>query len=110
MYEELVDVGIWEHFYRPRLIAAGAPDDDVNVPAWGDLRHLRNDIVHHRGTASSDNAGRCTVLSHWTVIGDPIQITPTHVAEFMRMVGLGDPRDGVPPRPPVWELLNKRMT
>ena len=43
---------LWEHQYRPALATAlGIAIDDVKVDALGDLRHMRNDIVHCDGTA-----------------------------------------------------------
>lgn len=49
---------------------------------WGDLRLLRNSIVHNRGIASSDVA-RCKLIK-WFKPGDPISITP----EYMRAIFL----------------------
>jgi hypothetical protein len=49
---------------------------------WGDLRILRNAIVHKRGVATSD-VGRCRLIK-WFKPGDPITLT----AEHMRMIFL----------------------
>ena len=49
---------------------------------WGDIRRLRNSIVHNRGIANSDVAG-CKLI-RWFKPGDPILITP----EYMRAIFL----------------------
>ena len=52
----------------------------------GDLRHMRNDIVHHRGVASADHTGRCRVL-HWQQVDQQISIGLPHVEQFMGLFG-----------------------
>src|SRR5205823_655904 len=49
---------------------------------WGDIRALRQSIVHNRGIATSDIER--TRLIKWFHQGDPIAITPEH----MRMMFL----------------------
>lgn len=49
---------------------------------WGDLRLLRNSIVHNKGIATSRVAG-CKLIK-WFKPGDPISITP----EYMRAIFL----------------------
>ena len=49
---------------------------------WGDLRLLRNSIVHNQGVAISD-VTRCKLI-RWFKPGDPISITP----EYMRAIFL----------------------
>ncbi len=49
---------------------------------WGDLRLLRNSIVHNQGIATSD-VTRCKLI-RWFKPGDPISITP----EYMRAIFL----------------------
>jgi hypothetical protein len=69
----------WELAYRPRFAALfGVAENCVRSDLFGDLRHLRNDIVHHGGIATSGNAGRCSVL-HGLVPGDPIHLTNAHM-------------------------------
>ena len=41
---------------------------------WGDLRHLRQSIVHNQGVATSDVV-RCRLI-RWFSPGEPISITP----------------------------------
>ena len=49
---------------------------------WGDIRHLRNSIVHNRGIAT-EKVGGCKLIK-WFQPGDPISISP----ERMRAVFL----------------------
>ena len=73
----------WEHEYRPRLAAAhGCDAGDIKVPVIGDLRLMRNDIIHHHAIATSSNSGRCQVLRHWVTIGDAIDLGPEQLAEL----------------------------
>jgi len=75
----------WEHEYRPRLASAhGCPPSDLQYPLLGDLRRLRNDIVHHRGVATQANTGRCEVV-HWFSPGDTILVKAEYLAEFMAL-------------------------
>lgn len=77
----------WEHYYRPTIAEAiGCEPDDVHHDLFGDLRCLRHDILHARGHATLDNAGRCIRLGHWVVIGQQIQIRNARIDEFMHML------------------------
>ncbi len=44
---------------------------------WGDIRRLRQSIVHNRGVATSD-VTRCKLIS-WFKPGDTISLTPQHM-------------------------------
>jgi hypothetical protein len=64
----------WEDEFRPRLAAARAvPVDEVRDPVLGDLRLMRNDIIHHRGLAMATNSERRTRLN-WFADGDVMLI------------------------------------
>jgi hypothetical protein len=77
----------WQEVYRPRLAAAhGCAKADLRYPVLGDLRHLRNDVVHHRGVATTHNTGRCSVLSHWFKAGDVIRLRDEHFVEFRSLL------------------------
>jgi hypothetical protein len=84
----------WEHWVRSRLATAhGVRKRQIKVDMFGDLRLIRNDIIHNGGTASANRSGKCLVLK-WFVPGHPIAITAKHVAEFMERVSfeeLGKP-------------------
>jgi hypothetical protein len=76
---------LWEHEYRPRLAAMrGCSIEEIQHPLLGDLRLLRNDVVHHRGIASQGETGRCELVT-WFQVGDPIQLKAEHFEEFMRL-------------------------
>ena len=77
----------WQEVHRPRLAAAhGCGKGDLRYPVLGDLRHLRNDVVHHNGTATAQNTGKCVVLGHWFATGDVIRLTDEHFVEFRALV------------------------
>jgi hypothetical protein len=79
----------WEHYFRSRFAEAlGCSRDDVRVPLMGDMRHLRHDVLHHRGVATEEHTGRCEVLKDWFAAGEMILIDTKKVAQFMRHVGL----------------------
>lgn len=68
----------WEADLRGRLAAAhGCSINDIQASFFGDLRHLRHDIVHHRGNASAEHATRCegALLNRQLAVGDPIFLT-----------------------------------
>lgn len=85
-----------DYLRREYVIAKGHLDpDESNVSVvqarlrehaghdlWGDLRLLRNSIVHNQGIATSDVTG-CKLI-RWFKPGDPITITP----EYMRAIFL----------------------
>lgn len=76
---------LWDEEYRPRLAAAhGVAPDLVRADLLGDLRLLRNDVVHHREVASTGNTGRCKLLGHWFRIGDRMILKNAHVEEFVQ--------------------------
>lgn len=73
----------WEHHFRPNLAKAhGCHPDDVKHPLLGDLRRLRNDVVHHGGVVSPGNTGGCEVL-RWFAKDDRIRLKAEHFQEFM---------------------------
>jgi hypothetical protein len=79
----------WEHNFRRRLATAhGVDESQITAPVLGDLRHLRNDVVHHHGIATAENTGKCLVLRHWVAVGDPIRLSGEHFDELMRIFPL----------------------
>ncbi len=76
----------WEHDFRQRLaVAHGVEHDSIVVPLFGDLRLLRHDVLHCRGIATSDHAGRCQLL-RWFQVGDEIQIRGDHHLDFVAQI------------------------
>lgn len=56
----------WETRYRSTIAdALGLKVDDLKVPLIGDLRRLRNDIVHSRGRISKETAAKIEVMTHF---------------------------------------------
>lgn len=66
----------WDAEFRQRIAAAhGVRQQVVQVDFFGDLRHLRNDIVHHRGTATRENSAKCeTILNRRLADNEPIYL------------------------------------
>lgn len=88
----------WQEAFRPRLAALhGCAKGDLRYPVLGDLRHLRNDVVHHAGVATAQNTGRCVVLGQWFAEGDVIRLSDDHFVEFRAL--LPWERMALPPRP-----------
>jgi hypothetical protein len=78
----------WEHNFRPRFAAAlGTPLEEVKDDLMGDIRLLRNDVIHHHGIATKDHSGRCKLL-RWFEPGERILITYEQVFDFMVRAGL----------------------
>ena len=80
--------GIWEHNYRDimRNMYAGDGGFQPQLDALGDLRHIRNDIVHNNSVASKGSSGQCKVL-RWFKPGDKITLELRHVLDFLNQIG-----------------------
>ena len=66
----------WESAFRKRFAAAlGVPWNAVIDPMMGDIRRLRNDIVHHSALATREEFGKCEILGHWAKVGEPIVLS-----------------------------------
>ena len=59
-----------------------AAGNDGDCDLFGDLRHLRNDIVHHDSVAASGNAGKCKILTHFQP-GDQVFLEPEDFVVIM---------------------------
>jgi hypothetical protein len=56
----------WDARYRSAIAnVLGLKVDDLKVPLVGDLRRLRNDIVHGRGRISKETAAKLEVMTHF---------------------------------------------
>ncbi|MEV0081158.1 hypothetical protein AB0H58_32495 [Nocardia neocaledoniensis] len=74
---------IWEEDYRHRLADAhGCKARDFQIPFFGDLRKLRNDVAHRGGIARADGAGSCEILQ-WFDTGEPIVLDHTHFRDVV---------------------------
>ncbi len=79
---------MWEDEMRGRLATAqGIAHDDVKHPILGDLRLIRNDVVHKRGIATSEWTERCSTV-RWFSVGDDVFIDNWMVTEVMDAFGL----------------------
>ena len=86
--EELYNT-IWEGQYRKQLEDAlksqGVVLDRVNNQTLGDIRLIRNDLVHNRRIAN--RSARCEVLK-WFAEGDHMSLRIAHVLDFLNHMGL----------------------
>ncbi len=77
----------WNDHYRALIAKAlGIEKNELKDAAMADINRMRNDIVHHRGIASTGNTGRCEAL-RWFEVGEPLHILPVHVSELMSYMG-----------------------
>jgi hypothetical protein len=68
-----------EPYYRPAFADANGVDKkQVRSEVMGDIRNLRNDVIHHRGIATAKNTGKCKILTKLSV-GDMILLRPEDV-------------------------------
>ena len=68
----------WEREFRPLFAKlCDLPVKSVKSDLFGDLRHLRNDVVHHRAVATASNSGKCKLLGFFET-GDVINLVAEH--------------------------------
>ncbi len=80
---------LWEGKFRNEL-KAGFKGPGIIRPegdAIGDLRLIRNDLIHNHGVASEEYSGKCTVLK-WFEPGEDIVLGMRHVFDFLNQMGL----------------------
>ena len=85
--------GIWENNYRNKIKEAFEGDRLIRpeIKALGDLRYIRNDLLHtEAGVASAERTGKCEVLN-WFEPGDRITLEIRHVLDFLNQVGALSP-------------------
>lgn len=74
--------GFWEDCFRGQIAACcGKQKDDLKLDVMGDIRLLRNSIIHHRGVALK-NVEACKLLK-WFREGDAMILTPQHFEELI---------------------------
>jgi len=89
----------WEHCHRDKIRDAlkqspptiYEPQEmfhQVNpvLTVMGDLRHIRNDMLH-KGVATTDDIAKCEILK-WFEVGEPIVFHFNHVMDFLNQLGL----------------------
>ena len=79
---------IWDSQYR-NVMRDRLEGSDIIPPEAGpigDLRLIRNDLVHNGAVASAARTGRCTVLK-WFRLGEDIVLGMRHVLDFLNQIG-----------------------
>ncbi|HZQ46824.1 MAG TPA: hypothetical protein VFC07_07435, partial [Verrucomicrobiae bacterium] len=56
----------WEHEYRPKLAEALglANPNELRMPLFGEIRELRNDVLHHHGVVTRETVKKLLVFSN----------------------------------------------
>jgi len=76
---------IWEEKYRRTLTSqSGVALGEISSDIMGDLRLLRNSIIHNKGIAGSD-VGKCKVIQRFAP-GDAITLTKSDMNEIIRAI------------------------
>ena len=79
---------LWENCYRKELKEAlGRNAIRPELEAFGDLRRIRNDLLHNNGYASGNHCGKCTLLT-WFTPGKPTVFAVRHVLDFLNQIGV----------------------
>lgn len=74
----------WEDHFRALLATAlGVASNTIQIDVMGDLRLIRNSIIHNGQVATHETA-RCKVIK-WFQPGDPIQFTQDQFEELVRI-------------------------
>ncbi|MGD0577956.1 MAG: hypothetical protein ABSC08_03410 [Bryobacteraceae bacterium] len=77
----------WESRYRASIAdALGIKADDLKVPIMGDLRRLRNDIVHCVAVVQRETAAKLEVLTQFRE-GDTVRFSDADVWGMMQHIG-----------------------
>jgi hypothetical protein len=77
----------WEDEYRPRLSSvAGVPLSDVRSDIMGDLRILRNSILHHKGLLTATEHGKLRVIRELFQPGLRISVPYEHMHRIFGLV------------------------
>ena len=80
---------LWENRNRRELRASFQADDAIapEMDALGDLRHIRNDLLHNNRIASAEQARKCVVLK-WFRSGERMALGTRHVLDFLNQTGV----------------------
>ena len=77
----------WESRYRASIAAAlGIRSGDLNLPIMGDLRRLRNDIVHRGAVIQRETAEKLEVLTQFKE-GETVHFSDVEVWDMMKHIG-----------------------
>ena len=77
--------GRWEHDFRPKVAKAlGVELEKVRSDVMGDIRRIRNDVVHNRGIASNEHSAKVRLLTDWVTVGDEIRVGEAQVIDLRK--------------------------
>ena len=79
---------VWDARYRNHLKTMFEGQNIIRPEGdpIGDLRHIRNDLVHRAAVASADETGKCKILS-WFQLGETMVLGMRHVLDFLNQMG-----------------------
>ena len=80
---------LWENHNRNELQTSFQADDAIRpeMDAFGDLRYIRNDLLHNNSIASEEQARKCVVLK-WFRPGERMALGTRHVLDFLNQTGV----------------------
>ena len=86
---EQVFNSLWDGQYRKELKRSFNAHGVIppELDALGDLRMIRNDLVHNHAVASSERTGKCLVLK-WFTVCDRMILGMHHVLDFLNQLGM----------------------
>ena len=101
---------LWEGRYRRELkkLFEGSRVIAPELDPLGDLRRLRNDLVHKKAVATREGSGKCVVLK-WFKPDDPMIFRMWHVFDFLNHMGMLSDTPAVTPEGAVsrWSKSNR---
>jgi hypothetical protein len=75
----------WEDKYRDEIATSkGITKDELSSDLFGDIRHLRNSIIHNNGRAISE-VSRCKVLK-WFKEDDEVVIDAQKMDRLIELI------------------------
>ncbi|MGW3545993.1 hypothetical protein ACWDNI_36395 [Nocardia niigatensis] len=91
----------WNAHFKPRfapLLGKTSPDD-VKIGYFGDLRLIRNDVIHHKGKVIEGHREKCFVLK-WFDKGEEVILDHARYAELFEQFPWAKLGAAVPAPPP----------
>lgn len=85
-YFIVVAFSLWEHEYRERIASLLGHDekDELKLPMFGDIRLLRNDILHHGGVVSRRTANQQLEIMTGQVVGKEVWLSEGEMEKLVR--------------------------
>jgi hypothetical protein len=76
----------WETEHRARIASAlRLKKDEFKIPLFGDIRRLRNDIIHNQGNVSEETVKKCEVMAGFSS-GTALCLRIEDVKQFITQV------------------------